>query len=454
MTLWPLLGRKELGGLGDGPLDRMTEGDQPIETHDAEQRQTRRALAALVTFVLALAAIGAAAASWQLHKAEYDDSQANLRRFARAVTEQTAWDLHQIDTVLQLTSTWLARSDQLEASGTARLQERVQPRLTALPSVQSIIVSNQEGTLRMVTRDSFALPTTGFDPRPLYRIFPRSSRCRPDRRRAVPAGRQPGLGLSDQPPDRHRQRQADRRRHAGGRCAGAGRALPPGAADPRSPRRAAAQRRHADDRCCRPRQHDPHRLPQRRCAQFRRRGRPRQLADRRRSREHRLSPAGVGFPAGDRGVAAAVGGDREDPHRADRDLGRDRRRRLRPRADRRGARPPHPAEPGQAAPAARLRHPRARFRRRDGVRPGCKRAPHQLQCRGGEARLSAERDPGARSLRASGPARGAGAGRGDSAPRPRRGRSRGLRMPSADAGGRAAPDPLVDHQFAGRRRPA
>ncbi len=110
----------------------MTEGDQPIETHDAEQRQTRRALAALVAFVLALAAIGAGAASWQLHKAEYDDSQANLRRFARAVTEQTAWDLHQIDTVLQLTSTWLGRSDKLEASGTARLQERVQPRLTAL----------------------------------------------------------------------------------------------------------------------------------------------------------------------------------------------------------------------------------------------------------------------------------------------------------------------------------
>ncbi|HKP25184.1 MAG TPA: PAS domain-containing protein [Dongiaceae bacterium] len=149
----------------------MTEGDQPIETHDTEQRQTRRALAVLVAFVLALAAIGAGAASWQLHKAEYDDSQANLRRFARAVTEQTAWDLHQIDTVLQLTSTWLGRSDKLEASGTARLQERVQPRLTALLSVQSIIVSDEQGTLRMVTRDSFALPTTGFDPRPLYAYF-------------------------------------------------------------------------------------------------------------------------------------------------------------------------------------------------------------------------------------------------------------------------------------------
>src|SRR5262245_55904559 len=157
-----------MGGKSDG---RMTEGDRLNETHDAEQRQTRRALAALVAFVLALAAIGAGAASWQLHRAEYDDSQANLRRFARAVTEQTAWDLLQIDTVLQLTSTWLGRSDQLEASGTARLQERVQPRLTALLSVQSIIVSNQDGTLRMVTRDSFALPTTGFDPRPLFEYF-------------------------------------------------------------------------------------------------------------------------------------------------------------------------------------------------------------------------------------------------------------------------------------------
>jgi PAS domain S-box-containing protein len=162
---------RRLADISDGHCDRMTEGDRPIETHDAEQRQTRRALAALVAFVLALAAIGAGAASWQLHRAEYDDSQANLRRFARAVTEQTAWDLHQIDTVLQLTSTWLGRSDKLEASGTARLQERVQPRLTALLSVQSIIVSNEAGTLRMVTRDSFALPTTGFDPRPLYQYF-------------------------------------------------------------------------------------------------------------------------------------------------------------------------------------------------------------------------------------------------------------------------------------------
>ncbi|HEV8391016.1 MAG TPA: PAS domain-containing protein [Dongiaceae bacterium] len=149
----------------------MTERDRPQETHDAEQRQTRRALAALVVFVLALAALGAAAASWQLYQAEYDDSRANLRRFARAVTEQTAWELRQLDTVLQLTSTWLARSDKLDAYGSSRLQERVQPRLTALPAVQSIIVSNDEGTLRMVTRDSTALPTTGFDPRPLYEFY-------------------------------------------------------------------------------------------------------------------------------------------------------------------------------------------------------------------------------------------------------------------------------------------
>jgi PAS domain S-box-containing protein len=149
----------------------MTERDRRIDTHDAEQRRTRRTLAALVFFVLALAAIGAGAASWQLYEAEYDDSRANLRRFARAVTEQTAWELRQIDTVLQLTSTWLARSDKLEAYGTSRLQERIQPRLTALPAVQSVIVSNDEGTLRMVTRDSTALPTTGFDPRPLFEYY-------------------------------------------------------------------------------------------------------------------------------------------------------------------------------------------------------------------------------------------------------------------------------------------
>jgi PAS domain S-box-containing protein len=149
----------------------MTEGDQSIDTHDAEQRRTRRAPAALVCFVLALAAIGAGVASWQLHESEYDQSRDNLRRFALAVTEQTAWELHQIDAVLQLTSTWLGRSDKLDAYGSSRLQERVQPRLTALPVVQSIIVSNDEGTLRMVTRDSTALPTTGFDPRPLYDYY-------------------------------------------------------------------------------------------------------------------------------------------------------------------------------------------------------------------------------------------------------------------------------------------
>jgi PAS domain S-box-containing protein len=146
----------------------MTEREQPIETPDAEQRQTRLALAVLVVFVLALAAIGAGAASWQLYRAEHDDSRANLRRLARVVADQTAWDLRQMDTILQLTSQWLGRSDTLEAADTARLQERVQSRLGALPSVQSIIVSNREGTLRVVTRDSTALPTAGFDPRPLF----------------------------------------------------------------------------------------------------------------------------------------------------------------------------------------------------------------------------------------------------------------------------------------------
>src|SRR5262245_40358299 len=149
----------------------MKTRGRPPETYDAEQRQTRRALAALVIFVLSLAAIGALAASWQLYQAEYEDSRANLGRFARAVTEQTTWELHQLDTVLEPTSMWLGRADKLDAYGSSRLQERVQPRLTALPSVQSVIVSNHEGTLRMVTRDTTELPTTGFDPRPLYEYY-------------------------------------------------------------------------------------------------------------------------------------------------------------------------------------------------------------------------------------------------------------------------------------------
>src|SRR5262245_26377153 len=129
------------GGACGGRADRMTERNRPIETHDVERRQTRRALTAMIVFVLALAAIGAGAASWRLYDAQYADSKANLRRFSQAVTEQTSWELEQIDTVLQLASTWLGRAEKLDAYGSSRLQERVQPRLTALPSVQSVIVS-------------------------------------------------------------------------------------------------------------------------------------------------------------------------------------------------------------------------------------------------------------------------------------------------------------------------
>ncbi len=154
----------------------MTLRRRALDTHDAEQRQTRRALAVLVVVVLALAAIGASAASWQLHKAQYAESQINLRRFAQAVTEQTAWELRQLDTVLVLASTWLGRTENLDAYGSSRLQERVQPRLTALPSVHSVIVSNHEGTLRIVTRETAELPITGFDPRPLYEYY----RAHPD----------------------------------------------------------------------------------------------------------------------------------------------------------------------------------------------------------------------------------------------------------------------------------
>jgi PAS domain S-box-containing protein len=128
-------------------------------------------LVGLVVMMLGLAAIGAIGASWQLYRSEYDGSRLNLERFAHAVTEQTAWELRQIDTVLQLTRTWLGRADKLDPDSTTRLQERIQPRLTGLPAVQSVIVSNAEGTLRMVTRDSSAVPITGFDPRPLYAYY-------------------------------------------------------------------------------------------------------------------------------------------------------------------------------------------------------------------------------------------------------------------------------------------
>ena len=136
-----------------------------------EQRRTRRMLATLILMVLALTVIAAGLASWYLYRSEYANSRLNLERVAHAVSEQTAWELRQLDTVLQLARTWLGRSDKLEASSTSRLQERIQPRLIGLPAVQSVIVSNDGGTLRMVTRDSMAVPITGFDPRPLYQFY-------------------------------------------------------------------------------------------------------------------------------------------------------------------------------------------------------------------------------------------------------------------------------------------
>ncbi len=143
----------------------------PTESLDLEQRRTRRMLAILIVMVLGLATVAASLASWYLYRSEYANSRLNLERFAHAVSEQTEWELQQLDTVLQLARTWLGRSDKLEAGNTARLQERIQPRLIGLPAVQSVIVSNAGGTLRMVTRDSMAVPITGFDPRPLFQYY-------------------------------------------------------------------------------------------------------------------------------------------------------------------------------------------------------------------------------------------------------------------------------------------
>ena len=125
---------------------------QPAKSLDLEQQRTRRMLATLIVMVLALTVAAAALVSWYLYRSEYANSRLNLERFAHAVSEQTEWEMQQLDTVLQLARTWLGRSEQLELSSTSRLQERIQPRLIGLPAVQSVIVSNENGTLRMVTR--------------------------------------------------------------------------------------------------------------------------------------------------------------------------------------------------------------------------------------------------------------------------------------------------------------
>ena len=144
---------------------------RPAPSLDLEQQRTRRMLATLIVMVLALTVTAAGLVSWYLYRTEYANSRLNLERFAHAVSEQTEWEMQQLDTVLQLARTWLGRSEQLELSSTSRLQERIQPRLIGLPAVQSVIVSNENGTLRMVTRDSMAVPITGFDPRPLFRYY-------------------------------------------------------------------------------------------------------------------------------------------------------------------------------------------------------------------------------------------------------------------------------------------
>ncbi len=128
-------------------------------------------LALLIVMVLALTVIAASLGAGYLYRSEYAYARYNLERSARGVSEQTAWDMRQLDIVLQMARTWLGGAGRLESGSTSRLQERIQPRLIALPAVQSVVVSNESGTLRIVTRDSTAVPITGFDPRPLFQYY-------------------------------------------------------------------------------------------------------------------------------------------------------------------------------------------------------------------------------------------------------------------------------------------
>ena len=142
-----------------------------MDSVDVEQRRTRRMVAILVSIVLALTLAAAGLASSYLYRSEYANSQFNLARSAQAISEQTAWELRQLDNLLLMAQTWLGGPGMLESGNAPRLQERFQPRLIALPVVQSAIVGNQSGTLRVVTRESSAVPITGFDPRPLYEYY-------------------------------------------------------------------------------------------------------------------------------------------------------------------------------------------------------------------------------------------------------------------------------------------
>lgn len=136
-----------------------------LRTHG---KQTARLLWTFAAAVAVAAILWCGFALWGLYRVETQETSDDLDRLSLAGAEQIEWELRQLDLVLDLATAWLSRMDRVQNDGGLRLQERIQPRLIGLLSVQAIVVSDAEGTRRVVTRDNLAVPVTGFDPRPLY----------------------------------------------------------------------------------------------------------------------------------------------------------------------------------------------------------------------------------------------------------------------------------------------
>ncbi len=135
--------------------------------------QTTRLIRAIPVAIIVLSLAFSAVAIYGLWKIDLAESRMTLERLSLAATKQTQWQIDRLEQVMQAGTVWLARMDETENVANLRLQERFQPRLQALEAVESLIISNAEGTLRVITRETVAVPATGFDPRPLFELYRR-----------------------------------------------------------------------------------------------------------------------------------------------------------------------------------------------------------------------------------------------------------------------------------------
>ena len=155
---------------GDAPL-MAAPGTAPTGGHKAEEARTGRLIRGVPIAVIALSLAISALATISLWNSNLAESRMELERLSLAAAQQTQWQLDRLDHLMQSGAVWLARMEDVENVADLRLYERFQPRLQALEAVESLIISNAEGTLRVITRETVAVPATAFDPRQLFVFY-------------------------------------------------------------------------------------------------------------------------------------------------------------------------------------------------------------------------------------------------------------------------------------------